>query len=609
MPEVTVEIAFASGLATPIADMVWTDVSEYVEAKQGIAIERGRSDEFSETAPSELTLTLDNTDGRFTPGNESGAYWPNVKKGRPIRLSVEHDGVSRPRFFGYVEEWPVTWPTGGDEMSVVEITARSRMARVLRSMRSVIEEEYLVPRPLAYYTLGEDSEATVAVDSSGNGGPSLAQTGAGADVVFAAATGPGTDEMSAPTFEAGKHLSGSSLSISTSVGFTLAGVFNTGSAAGTIVALAGIGISAAVNASGKLEATVPILPGGMLSTLTSTSTVTTSATFLFVVTIDPDAGSASLYVNGALEATLAASTPSVIAGSTSVSIGQGFTGTVSHVAAWDSVLDATDHANMWTAVDSGFAGETPGAAIERFARYAEIPAVEVDADVGSTAALVFIGTTGKTPLDAMRLVEATEYGSLYDGRDGTLVFRGRSSRFNASSEFTLSALSQHVGSDLSPRLDDQGMANIINAARAETGAPVAHVTNQESVDEYGPYSLSLELATASDNEVVDAATWRVSRYGEPAIRIPGVTVDLTNVDSILAAEVLAADIGSRFTLEGLPAQAPWSSIDLFIEGAAETITHEIHTLSMTTSTTDLFDSWQLGVVEHGELGRATVLGY
>lgn len=605
MPEAIVEIAFTSGYATAIADMTWTDVSEYVEGREAITISRGRQDEFSETQPGELQVTFDNTDGRFTPGYESGAYWPNVKKGRPIRVSVIHDGVTYRRFLGYVNEWPVAWPLGGDEESHVQVTATSRMSRVTRAMSSVIEEEYLVPRPLAYYTLGEDSDATVAVDSSGNQAPSLAQTGSGTAVVFAGSTGPGTDEMSAPTFAAGKYLSGSPLTIpSSGTGVTIAASFLTGTAAGTVVALPSFGVTATINGSGKLVVTAASLFSG---TLTSTTTVSDSTTRLFVLTVDSVADTSKLYINGTLEASTATAYRSY--GSTTISVGQDFTGTISHVAVWGSALEASDHAHMWTAINTGFAGETPGEAIERFARYGQIPSDEVTADAGSTSALVFISTRNRTPMEAMRLVESTEYGNLFDARDGTLVFRGRNHRFNSTSAFTLSATAQHVGANLAPTLDDQGMMNIVEAVRAEEGAPVVHVSNQESVDEYGPYQTSLELVTASDNEVADAATWRVSRYGEPAVRIPGVEVDVGNVDDTTAAAVLAADVGTRFTLADLPRQAPWETIDLFIEGTSESISRLGHTVSMTTSTTDLFDSWQLEVEEHGELGRATVLGY
>lgn len=88
MPDVRVEIAFDSGVATPAASRTWTDVSDYLELQQEINITRGRQDERSTVEPSSLSLTLDNRDGRFTPGNASSPYYPNVKLGRPIRVAV-----------------------------------------------------------------------------------------------------------------------------------------------------------------------------------------------------------------------------------------------------------------------------------------------------------------------------------------------------------------------------------------------------------------------------------------------------------------------------------------------------------------------------------------
>ena len=111
-----VEIAFDSGFRTPEGDRTWTDVSDYAEmtALDGIQITRGRSDEISGIEPSTCTVTLDNSDGRFTPRNAAGAYYPNVKRGRPLRVTVTHDGVDYVRFTGYVAQWPVQWPTAVD---------------------------------------------------------------------------------------------------------------------------------------------------------------------------------------------------------------------------------------------------------------------------------------------------------------------------------------------------------------------------------------------------------------------------------------------------------------------------------------------------------------
>ncbi|MFD5573973.1 LamG-like jellyroll fold domain-containing protein [Streptomyces cadmiisoli] len=81
-----VEIAFGYGLTTP--GPVLTDVTQYVDLARGISITRGAQDELSETQPGTCTLTLDNTDGRFSPDRPSSPYYPNVKKAVPIRVAA-----------------------------------------------------------------------------------------------------------------------------------------------------------------------------------------------------------------------------------------------------------------------------------------------------------------------------------------------------------------------------------------------------------------------------------------------------------------------------------------------------------------------------------------
>ena len=88
LPEVSTEIAFTTDPTGPIAGQLWTDVTPWVEADQGAETVRGRSDEHSTFQPATHRVTLDNTDGRFTPGNAAGAYYPNVKLGRMIRQSM-----------------------------------------------------------------------------------------------------------------------------------------------------------------------------------------------------------------------------------------------------------------------------------------------------------------------------------------------------------------------------------------------------------------------------------------------------------------------------------------------------------------------------------------
>lgn len=86
MTHTIVEVFFGSTLNS--AGPVPTDVSQYVDLVRGIDITRGAQNELADIQPSTCSITLDNSDGRFTPDRASSPYSPNVKKGVPIRVSV-----------------------------------------------------------------------------------------------------------------------------------------------------------------------------------------------------------------------------------------------------------------------------------------------------------------------------------------------------------------------------------------------------------------------------------------------------------------------------------------------------------------------------------------
>jgi hypothetical protein len=65
IPKVTVEVAFDGGPFS--SSYTWTDVSDYVE---GLQVKRGRNDELGRIEAGTLSLSLDNSDGRFSPGKE-----------------------------------------------------------------------------------------------------------------------------------------------------------------------------------------------------------------------------------------------------------------------------------------------------------------------------------------------------------------------------------------------------------------------------------------------------------------------------------------------------------------------------------------------------------
>jgi hypothetical protein len=98
------------------------DITAYQEDE--LTWERGTPDEQSSVNPGSLSLTLDNTDGRFSLNN--GTY--AIDLDRLVRVKV--NGANR--WTGRVQSLPVSWPGGSDKYAIVQVTAIDDLARASR---------------------------------------------------------------------------------------------------------------------------------------------------------------------------------------------------------------------------------------------------------------------------------------------------------------------------------------------------------------------------------------------------------------------------------------------------------------------------------------------
>lgn len=120
----------------------WTDVSDFVYIRDAISIsDIGRANEASTIQAGQCALTFNNRDGRFSPKNTSGAYYPYVARNTQLRVSVLAASVSGfayngYRFWGEVSEWPpVSDLTGTDDYA--QVTASGIWRRLSRATTSI----------------------------------------------------------------------------------------------------------------------------------------------------------------------------------------------------------------------------------------------------------------------------------------------------------------------------------------------------------------------------------------------------------------------------------------------------------------------------------------
>jgi len=115
-PTPKVEIQFSGS--------TWTDITKWVDLAGGITPTRGRDNEADDAlSPGTVTLTLVNDDGRFSPGLSTSPYYPNVAQDRPLRISMLVGGTYKPRFWGKIQSWSVSWLDDNAVSSITTVVA------------------------------------------------------------------------------------------------------------------------------------------------------------------------------------------------------------------------------------------------------------------------------------------------------------------------------------------------------------------------------------------------------------------------------------------------------------------------------------------------------
>jgi hypothetical protein len=633
------EVAFASGPFD--GSPVWTDITSFWRMDQTTDISRGRQSEQDQVQTGTMSLTLDNTDGRFTVGNTSSPYYPNVKLRKQIRITYTQGGTTYPIFKGYVDEWPVEWPDGGELYAWAQVRASDRFKPLgtPRTLRSVPAEEYLMTSPAYYFPLGESTGATAAGDFSGNGATpmTIRQFGSGGSIAFGTATGSSVDGQSAPTFtmgaadqSAGPVLQGTA-SVSAPSGITVEttfassqvtytmGLFQLGERWGPNIALAYGASALHLFVSGSDHFTVE------LNNSSSTGNLADGSNHHVALTVTPNVAGATIkvyadgvqvlsYVSAVVEfkaATLPTFTNFYVGGywvpaTTGVAF-TGFTGSMSHYAITASALSASAVARHATAVLTGFQGESTGARVARVADWCGIATADRVIASGSTTSVRHVDTTGKTAQGFLQELADTEGGLVFIDTAGRLVFQARSARYNQTAALTLSTTQQSVSENVVYRSNDQFLRNDVTYSRE--GGITYRAIDATSIADSGAYVDVVESYTTSDDEVRAHAQWVVATSKTPTARVEGLAVDLLT-DASIRVQALGLELSSQVAISGMPGAAPGATANVFVEGYRESISLNGWTREFNTSPADAYSPiWQLGVAGFSELGVTTRLGF
>ena len=209
--------------------------------------------------------------------------------------------------------------------------------------------------------------------------------------------------------------------------------------------------------------------------------------------------------------------------------------------------------------------------------------------------------------EALMECAAAEAGALHIDTDGWPVLTSRSWRTGNAAAFTIPA--HALTADVSWTLDDQQLCNSATVDRmvADESAGTVKATDDASVATYGEQNRSLSLWLHTDAQAIDRANAESHMFATPMPRSADLSVDvLTKAATIPAATLLAANIGDRIAVSGMPAEAPGET-EFYIDSITDRVTASEWQRTFTVSPRR--DFWTLQDATFGVIDTVYVLAY
>ena len=588
----------------------WTDITQRVAAGGGfpaVNITKWRQDEVSDLTPTQVSLSLQNNDGHFTPGLASSPYYPNVR--RRTRLQVSGTVASTPVYLAdvFADSWEVA--RDGSAVWLSNFSGTDVLGRMAADtpLRSALIEEMLLDNPLCLYPLQEAAGAQSFGDVTNKRPPAtVVNSKYGSGTVIAGITAPAGGfadgstlvEVSNPSYPdttGDLHKSGSWLRFPVALAgsgyqpFTLecwvepsTTLPGSGSAAWVIgnYNVGAFSVSAVViNTSGHVE-----FPYGTAAVMTDTVNICDGNVHHIVGSYDGTF--AYLYVDGRYVGSSAASLLTfggdVTAGMwyASSATANPFTGAYGYVAVYDHAFTAFRASEHYHAGRDafipvgGFGAETADMRIARLLTYRTNFGSSLDlGDMVMGPAL----TDGMTLQAALFEAAQADGGVVFADGQGQIVFRARIVNYDPVAQLTLDASQKHVSFPTALRDDIQFMLNDVTVSRPG-GADQRYVDTASRTQD-GEAAASLTLNLDSDWEALQMAGWSVAVGRQEWVGVPSLTVDLMHAGTAVALAICQLQPLDMITLTNLPTPLP-SSLNLQVQGVSLSLATDAQTATL-----------------------------
>lgn len=642
IPLIEVEVAFEdSGVKQSIhsdyTTLTWTRVTDWVRAAEPLTFNRGRAQVGQGAAAGQLTVNLDNADGRFTPAVSGGAFG-RITTMMPIRVrgytieATEGTGPYGPEYdpefydttdldvidlwTGFVTdvEWKITDGQPVVTFQAVDIVgaaARIRCrawltGRVLTLADDIINywpltdtnkattaASGLVPVAGNASVSGSAGDLTFGVDSdlSPDGDPVVAMTPDGVNykTLNATITAPASGDLAASVWVRCTARPGGLVTMTTSGNTVMAVAV----ASGGQVTVTENGVTGTYGSSGA----VPVATWTHIYVERDHSQ---TGTFAARFRVWVNGTEQSLTSGGASVSALTPATVAVVIGHASDPLN----GQIGHVVVFSTVTAASTRAQFLANKGTG----TPTADD----RFAELPYVVprqvgtlgtwLAGDATATTTMSAQSTRDKTVLELADEIASTDRGQLVGTGSGQLSLVSAGSRVPGTTPaIDLSADADILAFDGAFGIDD---AESFDTASVTIQPSGVIYTAQASDSDQGLMAYQANIWTTDGNQAQAVANAAVTAATDVP-RSPRMTVSmdwLTHAGK--ADDMLRVDLGSLVHVSDLPATAPAAFLNLTVEAIEHSVSKDGWTVTVDTGTAG---GWKLGDPVLSVLGTTTIL--
>jgi hypothetical protein len=212
---------------------------------------------------------------------------------------------------------------------------------------------------------------------------------------------------------------------------------------------------------------------------------------------------------------------------------------------------------------------------------------------------------GENALEYLQLIDASEQGQLFIGKEGDLVFRSRGDA-TPTSDGLLTFADDGSGIDYKRVLVNYGSELMVNRATITAPLGTAIADNQLSQITYGLISSEIATLCASSTTLQDLADYTVAKYANPEYRFEAILLDIRALPPAEVASVMNLEIGDVIEVIFTPNNIG-SAIDQYAQiiGIEHEVSFDSHEVTIRLAGLT-FTSLVLSDTEFGKLDTYTL---